>query len=312
MALTEEPILIKRLNVIPALVAVLAFWSTGCSLKKVAVNVVGNALAEGSSGYASDDDPELVAQASAFGLKTVESLLAESPRHKGLLFAATSGFTQYGYAFVQQEADFVEARDLTRATELRTRAGRLYRRALRYGLRGLDLVVPDFEARLRRDRVAALAPLRREHVPLLYWTGLAWFAAINVAKTDSELSADQALAEALLHRARDLDESWDYGSLHEFYVTWEGRGEAVGGSFARSRQHFEQALAFNKGQRASTYVALAEGTLVAQQNRKEFEERLQQALAVDIDAVPELRLSNLIYQKRARWLLARADELFIE
>lgn len=300
------------MNIAPLVVVAVALLPTGCSLKKVAVNVVGNALAEGSSNYASDDDPELIGQASAFGLKTIESLLAESPRHKGLLFAATSGFTQYGYAFVQQEADFVEARDLARATELRGRAGRLYRRALRYGLRGLDLAVPDFEARLRRERAAALAPLRREHVPLLYWTGLAWFAAINVAKTDSELSADQALAEALLRRARELDPGWDFGSIHEFYVTWEGRGEAVGGSFARARQHFEQALVFNKGQRASTYVALAEGTLVAQQNRKEFEERLQQALAVDVDAVPELRLSNILYQKRARWLLLRADELFIE
>ncbi len=304
--------LLERFKITSAIVMAATLLLNGCSLKKIAVNTVGNALAEGSSGYASDDDPELVAQASAFGLKTIESLLAESPQHKGLLFAATSGFTQYGYAFVQQEADFIEARDLARATELRTRAGRLYRRALRYGLRGLDLVTPGFEARLRRDRASALASTRREHVPLLYWTGLAWFAAINVAKTDSELSADQALAEALLRRARELDPAWDYGSLQEFYVSWEGRGEAVGGSYARSREAFEQALAFNKGQRASTYVALAEGTLVAQQNRKEFEQRLQQALAVDVDAVADLRLSNMIYQKRARWLLARADELFIE
>ena len=31
-----------------------------------------------------------------------------------LLFAATSGFTQYAYGFVQQEADFVESNDLER------------------------------------------------------------------------------------------------------------------------------------------------------------------------------------------------------
>jgi hypothetical protein len=33
---------------------------------------------------------------------------------------------------------------------------------------------------------------------------------------------------------------------------------------------------------------------------------------VDVDAAPEFRLANLIAQRRAAWLRARADELFIE
>src|SRR5437762_14046945 len=90
-----------------------------CSIKHLAVNALGDALAQGGSGYARDEDPELVWEAVPFGLKTIESLLDEAPRHKGLLFAAASGFVQYGYSRVQQEADFVEARDLARATELR-------------------------------------------------------------------------------------------------------------------------------------------------------------------------------------------------
>ena len=123
-------------------VALLALLLPGCSIKKLAVNSLGNALAQGSSTYAEDDDPELVKGAIPFGLKTVESLLAESPRHRGLLYAAASGFTQYAYAFVQQEADLIEERDLARATTLRGRARRLYRRALEYGFRGLEVDFP--------------------------------------------------------------------------------------------------------------------------------------------------------------------------
>jgi predicted anti-sigma-YlaC factor YlaD len=284
----------------------------GCSIKQIAINKLGDALAQGGSTYASDDDPELVGEAIPFGLKTIESLLAESPRHKGLLFAAASGFTQYGYAYVQQEADFVEERDFERAKELRGRAVRLYKRALDYGLRGLEADFPGFREGLRRDRAAALLPLRKKHVPLLYWTGLSWFAAIGVNKADSDLSADQALAEALMHRALELDPGFDYGSIHDFYVAWETRGEAVGGSYERAREHFERALLANGGHRAATYVGWAEGYAVAKQDRPEFERLLQQALAVDVDVVPELRLSNLLYQKRARWLMSRGEELFIE
>src|SRR5882672_7464279 len=83
-------------------------FSTGCSIKRMAVNKLGDALAAGGTTFASDDDPELVKAAVPFSLKLMESLLAESPNHKGLLFAASSGFTQYAYAFVQQDAEELE------------------------------------------------------------------------------------------------------------------------------------------------------------------------------------------------------------
>src|SRR5207244_13084207 len=129
----------------------------GCSIKHVAINALGNALAQGGSGYARDGDPDLVWEAVPFGLKTVESLLDEAPRHKGLLLAAASGFVQYGYGRVQQEADFVEAHDLARATELRTRARRLYLRGLGYGWRGLAVDFPGLRERLHAEG----APARR-------------------------------------------------------------------------------------------------------------------------------------------------------
>ena len=296
-----------------AVVALLALaLLPACSVKHIAVNALGNALAEGGSSYARDDDPDLIWEAVPFGLKTVEGLLDESPRHKGLLFAAASGFVQYGYGRVQQEADFIEARDLARATELRTRARRLYLRALGYGFRGLEVDFPGLRDRLRTEGAAALGRTRKEHVPLLYFTGLSWFAAISVSKDDSELTADQSQAEALMRRALALDEGYDRGAVHDFFISWEGRGESVGGSFARARTHLERAEALAGGKRVSALVNFAETVSVAQQDRKEFERLLREALAVDPDSMPDMRLANLVYQKRARWLLARTDELFVE
>ena len=291
---------------------ILALGLSGCSIKKLAINSLGNALAEGGSTYASDEDPELVRGAVPFGLKTIEALLAESPSHKGLLFAAASGFTQYAFAFVQQDADFVEAQDLARATALRTRTRKLYLRARDYGFRGLEADFPGFRERLRQAPGEALGRTGKRHVPLLYWTGLSWFGAISLAKNDSELSADQGLAESLIRRALELDEGFERGALHDFYIAWEGRGEAVGGSFERARQHLDRALVLARGHRASPLVTYAESVSVARQDRKEFESLLRQALAIDPDAEPALRLSNLVYQQRARWLLGRTEDLFVE
>ena len=38
---------------------------------------------------------------------------------------------------------------------------------------------------------------------------------------------------------------------------------------------------------------------------------LKRALAINPDAKPECRLVNLIMQRRARWLLSRTDQLFL-
>jgi len=48
------------------------------------------------------------------------------------------------------------------------------------------------------------------------------------------------------------------------------------------------------------------------QDKAQFQALLNQALAINPDAAPQSRLENLIAQRRARWLLGRADELFLD
>jgi len=66
-----------------------AITNGGCAVKKIAVNKLGNALANGGTTYASDNDPELIRDAVPFSLKLMESLLEESPKHRGLLLATS-------------------------------------------------------------------------------------------------------------------------------------------------------------------------------------------------------------------------------
>ncbi|HVN75311.1 MAG TPA: TRAP transporter TatT component family protein [Thermoanaerobaculaceae bacterium] len=293
-----------------ALSAVLA----ACSVRTMAVNALGNELAEAGSSWARDDDPELVRDATPFALKTIESLLEQSPRHRGLLLAAASGFTEYSYAFVQCEADYVETRDLAAATAMRARAGKLYRRALEYGLRGLEVGHPGLRESLRRDPDRAVLAMRSKgEVPLLYWTATAWGAAIAVAKEDPELAAGLPATEALVRRALALDEGFGAGALYDFQIAYDGgRPASSGGSVERARADLTSSLALAAGRRAAPLVTFAETVSVASQDRGEFKRLLAEALAVDVERAPEFRLANLVAQRRARWLLARADELFIE
>ena len=288
----------------------IAAAACGCSIKKVAVNKLGDSLASGGDTFASDDDPDLVGEALPFSLKLMESLLAETPQHRGLLLAASSGFTQYAFVYVQQPAEEIESQDLAKYDYLRMRARHLYLRARKYGLRGLEVNHPGFESELRQDAKAVVRKTTVKDVPLLYWTAASWGAAIGVSKDDPELVADQTIVEALIDRAFELQPDYDHGAIDEFLISYESVRQVSGDFAPRSRKHFERAVGLTSGQSAAPYVAMAETVSESKQDSEEFESLLKKALAINPDARPEWKLVNLVMQRRARWLLSHEDELF--
>jgi predicted anti-sigma-YlaC factor YlaD len=137
---------------------------------------------------------------------------------------------------------------------------------------------------------------------------------VSTSADDPSLLADLPRIEALMRRALALDEKYGDGAIHEFFVAFEGsRPEAMGGSIERARRHMDRAMALAGGKKVSPLVTFAGSVSVRTQDRKEFLDLLDRALAFDARAVaPEHRLENLVSQRRARRLKGRADELFLE
>jgi hypothetical protein len=296
-----------------ALLAALALLS-GC--KSVALKFAADAAAGTGDNYAKDDDPELVRAAVPFGLKTMEGVLDEKPRHEGLLTALTSGFTQFSYAFVQTDADLADlGGKLEEARAGRDRARRLYVRGREYGLRGLDVRRSPLGARLRAGgdtARAALAKAQKGDVPLLYWTASAWVLSIAANKADMAAIAELPTPIAMMERALALDEGWNDGSIHEFFVAYDAtRSAAEGGGPDRAKAHLDRALALSMNKKLGPRVSWAEGVLVQRQERDEFVRVLQEVLRADPGEVPRFRLGNLVAQKRAKALLAHVDDLFL-
>jgi predicted anti-sigma-YlaC factor YlaD len=274
------------------------------------VNTVADVFGEAEGVYLSDDDPELIAAALPFNLKTLETLLASSPDHRGLLLSATSAFTLYAYGFVEPEADRIEDQDFERAEEIRRRAARLYMRGYRYGLRGLEVEHKGFSALLPREPEKAAAELDLDDVPLAVWTAAALGGAIGAAMDDPEATADIAVVGALLERALELDEDYDNGTIHGLLLSYEA--SRAGGSKEAARKHYERALELGEGKPCSIWLSWAETISVDEQNRQEFVELLDKVISFDVDAHHEHRLLNILSQRRARWLRGRIDELFLE
>lgn len=286
----------------------------GCSVKQFAIKQVGSALASSAGGaFAAESDPEFAGQAVPFSLKLIETLIWEQPENDELLLAAAGGFTQYAFVWVQQPADFVEADDFAAAQHGHHRARAFYLRAHDYAMRGLEARHKGFAEAFARDPFAAVKTLGKSDVPLMYWATTSLGAAISLGKTEPDLVARQPQVEALVDRAVALDPTWGDGTLQEFLMSYElARPGAGAEGIRKARALLDQIVDESRGQSASPFVVFAESVSVQQQNRAEFTQMLQRALAIDVTRTEKNRLANVVMQERARWLLGRVDELFLE
>ncbi len=293
-------------------VAALGLPLAACSLQRMAVKSVANSLTRGPDVYGTDDDPELIRDALPFGLKTMESLLAVIPDHEGLLLTACKGYTQYAYAFIQSEGDLLVNSDYARSQDLHARAFRMFLRARDFGLRGLETRYKGIGAALRTDPAAASARIQKRDVAMLYWTAASWGSAIALGKDRPEMLADLPAIRALMERGLALDEGYEGGAFHEALIVLDALPAAMGGSLERAKRHFDRAVELSRDGRPGPYVTLATTEAVLRQDRGEFRTLLEKALTFDPDAAPAQRLATVVLQRKARALLDREDEFFLD
>ena len=275
-----------------------ALLLTGCSVKQMALNRMASALADSTSVYERDNDPEFVRIAAPSTLKTVEMLLSQSPKHPQLLLTACSGFTEYSYGFLHVES-VIKAADAVLAQELRARASKMYQRARGYCFSGLQIRHPGINPEsLAADPTSALRPTTAEDVPWLYWTAASWGADIALAPSPVARVAEVAVVRALLRRAKDLNDTWDRGAIYEAMIPFDGLPPLLGGSPAAARADFDKAQQLQNGQSVFAYVALA----LVSADPAEKKRLLDAALAVDVEKLTSRRLTNLIAQRYAKAL----------
>lgn len=294
--------------------ALVAGAACGCAtVNTLAVRGVAKTLAKGGDTVTSHNDPELIAAAMPFALMLHESLLVSVPTFEPLLTTTCRLYTQYAFGFVGADAEALQRDNYDRSKELSGRAFTLAERGRNYCWRGLEAKFPRIGQTLKAHLAGALARTTKKHVELLYWSAASLGAAISAGGLDHpELLIDWPVVRALAERALELDDTWNHGAIPELMITVESQGETLGGSEDRARKYFARAVELQHGMSPSPYVALATGVVKARQDREEFERLLRQALAIDPDADPAHRLVTLITQKRAKLLLQRIDDLFLE
>ena len=290
--------------------AVFCFLIPACSINKMAMKAVSNALtADGSSEvFTSDSDPQLVAEALPFAIKMYESLLEANPKHQGLLRTTGSLFVMYANAFVQKPAEQLPRDQYAERQAALDRAKKMYLRGLELIYRGLELKYPGFSG----ARIESLPKMKKDDVPSLYWAAAGGISAFSLNPLDLELGLRVPEFLALVERAYEMDPDYNSGALDDFLLLYYASvPESMGGDKDKAEIYFKRALEKSKGLLAGPYVSYAQAVSIPAQDYDTFKECLQAALAVDPDADPANRLVNTINQRKARYLLDSAARLFI-
>ncbi len=288
---------------------------SGCaSLQQQATRGIADLLTgdEVARVFLSEDDPELVRASLPFALKTNEILLQRDPDNLALRLALARGYGAYAFLFADAEARRLREIDYAQSQAQQARAARLYLRARDHAMHALEQRHPGLPPKLRSDPHRALRAIGTEDASLVYWAAAPWAAAIRNSPQQMERLAELPTVEAMMRRLLEVAPDYDQGAVHEFFIRFEGgRSPAMGGSPDRARHHFAEAVRLSEGRRPGPYLAIAETVAVQEQDADAFIDLLQQALAIDIQQVPEERLLNLHHQNIARQLLTQIDHYFL-
>ncbi|MBU2509888.1 TRAP transporter TatT component family protein [bacterium] len=284
-------------------------------MRDIAVGIVADSMSASgdSSLFMGEDDPELVGDAFPVLLKMFEALLQESPDNAELHLTTGKGFIMYANAYLHTPATMLEDDEFERQKEMFRRAKRLYLRGRDYVLQALELKHPGFLQLLKQDQMElALKSVTKDDVPSLYWAAAGWLGAYSTDALDFELGATKHRPVTLMNHALLLDESFNSGVIHGFFISYYGAlPVSMGGSEVKARYHFQKALEFSQGKNASPYVALATTVSIKNQDVNEFSRLLDEALMIDVDLYPDIRLVNILSQRKARWFLDHKNDKFL-
>ena len=115
----------------------------------------------------------------------------------------------------------------------------------------------------------------------------------------------------MLDAVIEKDSLWNNGAALAALITYTMNNPEISGKNEElARRYFNTAVSASNGTDLGPYIAIAESVSKLNQNRDEFIQLLNQALDIDINSNPDLRLANIISRKRAEWLLANVDEFF--
>jgi len=288
------------------LAALLGLTSTGC-IKKMILDGQIESTRKASAAVDTLSDYEVANGVAFAGLAQFEGMHYLAPENENALFLLTKGWTGATFGFIEDQMEQAEDAEGTESPlykyhQARARAG--YDRAIHYGLELLEMKNEGFKEARKNDQTikAWLANFTEpEDAPNLFWTGYAWMAKVNVRDTSSEEASaavgDLFIGVAMVERAVELDEGYNYGTAHIALGSYHARTAMA--ELDEAKKHFDKAIALSGGKVLMAKFQYAAKYYCMKADKQNYEKLLNEVVNAG-DVFPEQRLSNTIAKRRAK------------
>jgi len=292
--------------------------STGC-IKKMLVDGQIEGTREGAKEMDTTTDFEVARSAAAAGLAQFEGMHHLAPDNTDAYYLLVKNYTSYAFAFAEDDMELADlAGDDDMAEYHKQRASSLYTRAIGYGTQWMEAKHPGFDAAAKSGREADMVSYLKqfddkEDADILYWTGQAWAARVNVTK-EIALIGTLYVGLKMVERTVELDANYESGTPWMLLASVKSStGAATLGpqSFQQAAALFDKAEQIAGGhvllirvQRALNYAChMDDGSPGRKASFDLYSKLLNEVLTID-DPTPQFRLINSISKRRARRYLS--------
>ena len=254
------------------------------------------------------DHPKIVSLYFEKKIKSLERKKSLSTEQKRLLLKTK---VEYGFGVLLEESDRILDVDYNLGVKKSQEAHIVFSDAKKVGNSILIISYPKLDSWLSGETDLQF---KINDVSDLYWLAAAYGGAIKSSRGNPFDVVKLPVVKKLLITAIALDPKWGKGALYSAMMSYtSSRPDLFGDALIDSVSSFyEKALIASDSLDASLFVSYAELIDKKFQDRDAFERKLDLVLNMDVEKDKDFRLSNIIAQERAKWLLSKTDEIFFE
>ena len=155
---------------------------------------------------------------------------------------------------------------------------------------------------------------KKDNIYELYYLAASLGGAIKTSQGDPKELINFPKIGKLLKKAIKIDPKWNNGALQSAMMSYTASRMDISREAIKDtvNSYFKKACDYSNSLDASIFVSYAELIHKPDQNKADFIKTLEKSLLINAEKNSNFRLSNIIAQRRAKWLLSNLEDYFIE
>ena len=218
---------------------------------------------------------------------------------------------EYGFGIIMEQASRLIDEDYSKAMAKYEQANKIFSEARDSGISIMSKKYPNFNKWLNKE---TSIDFNADDMNDIYWLAASIGGCISSSRGDPFELINLPNVGRLLRTGIDIYPEWANGSFYSAMMSFTTTRSDLNETMLRDSVdfYFDKAIFYSNGKDAGPYLTYAESIHKPFQERKDFVDKLNYVINMENKPSNEFELTNLLAKSRAKWLLARTDEYFLE